>query len=392
MRSIPFLLAAFLQDTALALVFAALPFRATELGAGPVSLGLLPTLYAAGYMVSASLGGRVSDRVPRLALVRRAGLAFSVVAASLAFAGRLGFLFALLPLAGLALGFYWSPLQAALADEARPDDLSRSIGRFNVAWCLGKGSGIVFGGLLTAAFSPVAVLSCAALPGVLIAFVLMRFRSSSSPAAEAAVPAAASRDVASAIASRPPRFSSAFLRLAWMTNALAYGVVGTVNMHAPRLLREQGGGPAEFGLVFGAVFLVQTLTFAAHGRRATGPRALLASLALAVVGLGLFVGTTSLGGRLVATLPLGLAIGLAYHASLQASLDRATGRGRAAGWHETILGAGSSTLPLLGGAAASITGRATAPFAVALGVVATGAAIAATLRGGRRVPAEASRD
>ena len=115
MRSIPFLLAAFLQDTALALVFAALPFRATELGAGPVSLGLLPTLYAAGYMLSASLGGRVSDRVPRLALVRRAGLAFSVVAASLAFADRLGVLFALLPLAGLALGFYWSPLQAALA-------------------------------------------------------------------------------------------------------------------------------------------------------------------------------------------------------------------------------------------------------------------------------------
>ncbi|MCA9753388.1 MAG: MFS transporter [Gemmatimonadetes bacterium] len=385
MRSIPFLLAAFLQDTALALVFAALPFRATELGAGPVSLGLLPTLYAAGYMLSASLGGRVSDRVPRLALVRRAGLAFSVVAASLAFADRLGVLFALLPLAGLALGFYWSPLQAALADEAPAEDLSRSIGRFNVAWCLGKGSGIVFGGLLTAAFSPVAVLSCAAVPGVLIALVLARHRSSSEPAV-------ASRDVASAFASRPPRFSATFLRLAWMTNALAYGVVGTVNMHAPRLLREQGGGPAEFGLVFGAVFLVQTLTFAAHGRRATGPRALLASLALAVVGLCVFVGSTSLGGRLLATLPLGLAIGLAYHASLQASLDRATGRGRAAGWHETILGAGSSTLPLLGGAAASITGRAAAPFGVALGVVATGAAIAATLRGGRRVPAEESRD
>ena len=68
--------AAFLTDSALYLAFAALPFRAIELGAGPSRLGILPTLYAGAYMSCASVAGRLSDRMPRLALARVACAVF----------------------------------------------------------------------------------------------------------------------------------------------------------------------------------------------------------------------------------------------------------------------------------------------------------------------------
>ena len=61
-------------------------------------------------------------------------------------------------------------------------------------------------------------------------------------------------------------------------------------------------------------------------------------------------------------------------------LDRTSGRGRAAGLHEMILGAGSSSLPLAGGAVAALTGSLAAPFWLAIGVLFAGlAAVRITL-------------
>ena len=383
MRTRRLFAAAFLNDTALYLAFAALPFRAIELGAGPVALGVIPTLYAGAYMLSASAGGRVSDRVPRLALARRASLVFAAGASLLGFATSLPMLFVVLPVLGLALGFYWSPLQAALSDRTPSALLPRAVGRFNVSWSLGKGTGIVLGGILTDALSAEAVLWIAGAPAVLTALLL--------PRGEAAAPASDERDGDPAAARREPP-TETFVRLAWMANALAYGVVGTVNMHAPPLLLERGESASAFGILFGAVFAVQTVTFAVHSRHHTGPRAVVASLVLATVGLGVFLASPSFLIALAAAVPLGVATGLAYQASLQASLDRAHGRGRAAGLHETLLGAGSSSVPLAGGAAAAATGRLAAPFEVAAGIVALGLFSALALRGGRRAAGPASRD
>jgi predicted MFS family arabinose efflux permease len=373
MRAWSLFVAAFLNDTALYLAFAALPFRAMELGAGPVALGALPTLYAGAYMFSAALGGRVSDRVPRLALARRASVVFAVGAMLLGRAPSLPWLLAGLPILGLALGFYWSPLQAALADRTPSSDLARAIGTFNVSWSLGKGLGIVLGGLLTDVLVARQVLLIAALPAIGTALLLPRGDAPSPPE--------------EAVAAEPPvarRSRETFVRLAWMANALAYGVVGTVNMHAPRLLQSVGLGPSAFGLLFGAVFLVQMATFALHTRHRTGPRALLASLLLATSGLAVLVTAPGFPVRLLAALPLGIATGLAYQASLDASLDRARGRGRAAGLHETLLGAGSSTIPLLGGLAASASGSLVAPFVLALALAATGLLTVLAFRGGAR--------
>ncbi|MGQ0721657.1 MAG: MFS transporter [Candidatus Eiseniibacteriota bacterium] len=352
MPGVPRLLAAaFLTDASLYLAFAALPFRAIDLGAGPAQLGILPTLYAGAYMFSASFGGRLSDRVPRLVLARRALLLFSAGCLALALAPGSAALYASLPLLGAALGFFWSPLQAAVSDRCPVESLPRAVAAFNISWSLGKGTGLVLGGLLTEALRPEVALLVAALPPLLTFAVLPR----SEPAT---VPAHAPPPGAHA-------HSPAFLPLAWITNALAFGTASTLNMHAPRLLLDRGAGPTAFGVMLGSVFVVQTATFALLARRRPSPPSLFTAYAFALAGLALFVAAVGSPFRLVAALPLGAAFGLAYQASIQASLDRPSGRGRAAGWHETILGAGSSSLPLLGGLVAAAHQDLAAPFVVA---------------------------
>ena len=76
---------------------------------------------------------------------------------------------------------------------------------------------------------------------------------------------------------------------------------------APPLLLERGESASAFGILFGAVFAVQTATFAVHSRHHTGPRAVVASLVLATVGLGIFLASPSFLIALAAAVPLGVA-------------------------------------------------------------------------------------
>lgn len=178
-----------------------------------------------------------------------------------------------------------------------------------------------------------------------------------------------------------------FLLLAWLTNAVAFGTVSTLNVHAPKLLLARDAGPAAFGVLLGAIFIVQTATFALLGRHRPGPGTLRAAYGLGLAGLVAFLTTAGSAARLVAAVPLGVAFGLAYHASIHASLDRPAGRGRAAGMHEALLGAGSSSLPLLGGALAAVAGRLTAPFVLAAALLGAGLLLTASRRAMRSRPA-----
>jgi hypothetical protein len=272
---------------------------------------------------------------------------------------------------GLGLGFFWSPLQAAVADRTAPGGLSAAISSFNVSWSLGKGTGLLVGGALTEALDPRTVLLVAGFPVLINLVLLPRGRGLAGEAAA----------VDSSPPSPPPE--PGLLGRAWLANALAFGTAGTLNMHAPGYLLARGAGPAAFGAMLGAVFLVQTLTFVAQRKMRPSRGTLVGACAAAVGGLGLFVLTSGHALRVLAALPLGVAFGTAYHASIHASLDRREGRGRAAGLHEALLGAGSSSLPLLGGAAAA-AGSLAAPFGVAAAALAVGLAIIGPGRGSAR--------
>lgn len=351
-RSLPLFAAAFLNDAALYLIFAALPFRAIELGAGPLGLGTLPTLYAGAYMLSAAQAGRLSDRFSRLSLARVGCVCFALGTIGLAAVPSLPILYLVTPALGLAMGLFWSPIQAALSDRVAASALPRAISGFNMAWSLGKGTGLVVGGLLIDLAAPRAVFLVAAVPVLLTAIVLPR---------KAVKPVDGDEAVGSA-----SRLTDRQVRVAWVTNAIAFGLVGTVNMHAPRFLLDLGSRASDFGLLLGAVFAVQTLTFLGLARHRPGRWASPLALVCGLAAILLFLYAPGSGWRLLAAVPFGLGTGIAYDASLHASLHRPSGRGRAAGLHEMVLGGGSSSLPLLAGWAARGTGSLSAPFQVSV--------------------------
>lgn len=373
--------ASFLVDFSHYLVFGALPFQAIRLGAGPFELGLLPSLYAATYAAASMLAGRLSDGVGRHSLVRAGILVFALAAAALGFAKSLGMLLLLVPATGAALGFFWSPAQAALSDAVEPARLGRALARFNVAWSAGKCAGFFAAGAITASSRPEFSVFAGIAPLVAALALLPRAvrvpREARRASAAARLPVAPLEDPSAPEHAPEPRFarsSRRFVLLAWGANAIAYGVSSTLNVHAPALLERRGGTALDFGVYLGLVFASQTASFAFAGHRPPSGGAIAASHALGFAALAIFLFAPGQLGLVISAALLGLALALAYEASLHASLHRDAGRGFAAGIHEAVLAAGSSLVPLVGGAVAASGGGAAAPFHVCLALLFAAAA------------------
>ena len=357
--------AAFLVDFAHYLVFGAIPFQAIRLGANPFVLGLIPSLFAVTYVAASMLAGRFSDGASRLALVRNGTWFFLLVTIAIAFASRIEVLLALIPFTGIALGLFWPPAQAAISDDTKPEQLSRALAEFNVAWTSGKGLGFFFAGIITEAVRPEAAVLAGAVPLAAALFVIPR---RAAPPAERIAPAG----------SPPPRSSRNLLALAWAANAVAYGLSSTFHVHAPVLLVDRGENAFDFGAFLGIVFAVQAICFAALARRTPSFRDLAAAHATGILSLVIFLYVPGFLGEVASAIPLGISLALAYHASLHASLHRERGRGLAAGIHEGVIGVGSSLIPLAGGMLAA-RGNLNAPFALCLIFVCAGLAATAVL-------------
>ncbi len=354
----------FLVDLAHYLVFGAIPFQAIRLGADPFALGLVPALYAVTYVIASMAAGRLSDRMSRLALVRAGVVLCAIASVAIAATDRLGVLLALVPLAGLALGLFWSPVQAAVSDAATARGLSGALGAFNVSWSAGKGLGFLLAGVITQSTRAEIAVAAGVVPLLVSLAILPRGPEPHARAAPSDAPAVPWR----------------FVLLAWLGNALAYGVSGTLNVHAPAFLVARGEGALGFGVFLGVVFAVQTATFAWTIRRVPSTGTLAGAHAAGIVALAIFLAVPGPVGALASALPLGFGLALAYQASLYASLHREMGRGSAAGIHESVLAIGSSIVPLLGGAIAASSGSLAAPFIVCLALLAAALAASAAAR------------
>ena len=119
------------------------------------------------------------------------------------------------------------------------------------------------------------------------------------------------------------------------------------------------------GIYLFLIFMMQTATFFFLSRFGTWRfrrwplYALQAGMGAAVV-LVSFTGFFPL--VLLSSIPLGMGLGLAYHASITYSLASSAGRGERAGIHESLLGAGNLTIPLTGGLLASAFGDLRIPY------------------------------
>ncbi len=372
-------LAALLTDLGLYLLMLSLPYRVLEHGGSSAVLGSVPLLYAGPYAVVALVAGRFSDRWPRRAPIRF-GLGLAAIAAvALHLVRPLGAALALVPLVGVGLGFFWPSLQAGFSELREGRDLDRLTRLFNISWSVGKGTGLLAGGLLLARIGTegLALLSAVAWVGAALSVPWLR-----RPGDHAAALQEDPR--------RPPDTrQSAFLRSAWLANGIAFGVAATLNHHLPPLLNGRGIGADRFGIFLGGVFFSQTVVFLFLAPRPgwryrAAPLLGIQALVLSAILIAPFAPSWPL---LLALAPLfGLGLGFAYQSSLYYSLHARTGRGRQAGVHEAALGIASATIPVLGGVLATLSGRPVLPFVMAAGAVAL-SLIYATAELGFRRPA-----
>ncbi|MBD3221839.1 MFS transporter [bacterium] len=335
------------MDGGFFLIMAAMPFKVLALGGGSVALGTIAAVGAASYIVAAPTIGRLSDRVPRR-LLSTAG-AFSLVACAVAawLVPWLEVLIGLQVLMGLGKALYWPPVQATIGDRTPPADQGVVLGRFNLAWSTGKSLGFVVGGLLlsTAGFQATYLTGAGCVIAAALTLPRERGPQTGAPGDEPTGPATAPLPAA-------PAQPAALLAMSWLANTAAYGSFGILTYHLPQFFEHRGWQADLYGWYLGAILGSQTLLFWVLGRlnrvRWTEARLWVPQLghlaALVILPwLGGFAG-------LILTAPLvGLGCGVAYQASITASLQNPATRGQRAGIHEGLIGAGGFLPPLIAG-------------------------------------------
>ncbi|MCK4547425.1 MAG: MFS transporter [Candidatus Eisenbacteria sp.] len=360
-------LAAFITDFSLYLVWTAIPFKAVGLGASPAVLGLMPAVASSTYVLTTAFAGRLSDRVSRLLLARLGCLLYVAGCLLVMQARTIGEILPFLPLIGLGMGFFWPPIQAAVADEGKLKFLERNIGLFNIMWSSGKALGFLLAGVLYAMFGPgpIFILASAVMLGM-VALIPGTRR------------AEVEEEDSGGYERVSPRDLLAFMRMAWVANAVAFGVGHTMNTQYPKLMVEIGLDSRSFGIYLAAIFVVQTAVFVLlRSYRGWRFRRLPAYAVHFAMGLAVVLVSFAKPFPLIllSAIPLGLGLGLAYHASITYSLAGHGGRGRRAGIHESLLGAGNLLIPFIGGLLASGVGDLRVPYWFC-GVVIAGSLIA----------------
>jgi len=349
-------LAGFAVDYALYVAFVAVPFKAISLGATPLHLGTLPAVSSGFYVASALSFGKLSDRVSRLSLGRLGCGIFALGCVLLRLCPSIYWMMAAMPLLGIGLGMFWPPIQAAIADGSGADTLERNLGTFNVWWSLGKGLAFLTGAFLVnwKGFPVAFYLSAAMASGMTLGLPRGRKVAPGGPRT---------------VVSSQREDARSFLLMGWTGNALAFGIASTLNHHLPKLLKETGYGERRFGVILGAVFAVQSLSFLflrANARWKYKKELFYATELAMGLSIWLLARTETISAVLFLGGLLGIGLGLMYYSSIFYSLHTDVGRGRNTGIHEAILGAGNLLVPFLGGLMATAFSNLEAPYVVCL--------------------------
>jgi predicted MFS family arabinose efflux permease len=144
------------------------PLRLDELGFSALAIGAL-WLVTAGLEATANpLVGRVTDRVGRIGPMTVLALVSALAVACLPWPEQAAVLAALVVIASMTFGSFWTPAMALLSDEAEARGLeyAYAFALINVAWAPGQALGAVGGGALAQRTSdtvPYLMLACASL-------------------------------------------------------------------------------------------------------------------------------------------------------------------------------------------------------------------------------------
>ncbi len=143
-------LTVFIDLTGFGIILPLLPFWAEHLGAGPVEVGLILTLYALAQLIFTPLLGTLSDRYGRRPVIIGSLLIEALGFALTALAGSLPLLFAARFIGGIGASNIGSA-QAVVADTTPPEGRARGMGLIGAAIGMGFVVGPAIGGVLAGA-------------------------------------------------------------------------------------------------------------------------------------------------------------------------------------------------------------------------------------------------
>ncbi len=128
------------------------PLTLDDAGFGAFAIGLVFLGSGLAETVANPLLGQFSDRRGRLLPIRLALAASVLVAAAFAFASRPALVVALVALAAISFGGFYTPGMALVSDRAESIGLAQGLGFgiMNTAWALGNMTGPVAGGAVAA--------------------------------------------------------------------------------------------------------------------------------------------------------------------------------------------------------------------------------------------------
>ena len=340
-----------LMDFVYAFVVGATAVYAVELGATPVQLGILGAVGPGTYALSCLAGGLLSDRLSR----KRLSLAASLVAAAsclgLALASELWHLLLYFSLFNGILGFYWPPLQSLLADSSHRRNLTATLGSFCIFWSSGFIIGHLICGYLTE-ISAVLPFSWAALIGLLILAV------NSTLSEDEGAKKSGSQDYLSRQGSKETLLWRRFLLSGWVANFTLVFMFGAIKMLFPKFaLDDVQMGRGTLGLMLallhGGQFAMFVLVKYWHAWQYN--RLIYLVLQLTVLPGTLLLGLCgNLYGFALATFLIGCCAGFTYTASIYYSTSRPPEAGTRTGVHESFIGFGLMSGPLVGGYVAAI--------------------------------------
>jgi MFS family permease len=353
----------FIIDVGAACVILGSQFRAIELQAPPLLLGLLGT---ATFLVSVAMnvvGGHLSDRLGRRMV--------TLLSCGVCIVGWFGLLtvqtiwqlLALSTLSGIGLGLLWPPVEAWLADLCgdNPRLLKRNIGLFNMAWTLGLVVGPLVAGPAWEAWGERLFL----LPGALaIVSLILTLLTPPAPHSEHSVPPPDHVH---------PESVRVFMFMAWCGVFAGAFARGLLNAMFPRVGVDLGYSHTLIGrLIFvlaAAMFVSFTITRISSRWQYRLPL-LIASVFLSIFAMLLGAVADNPWWFALSFAVAGGALGLTYVSGITYVLHAgAEGRGKRLGVHEAMMGSGLIFGPLCGGLAGQYLNL-RAPFLVAAGVFA----------------------
>ncbi|MGI9602306.1 MAG: MFS transporter [Acidimicrobiales bacterium] len=330
-----------------------LALYAEDFGASPTTIGFLVATFALAQLITAPIGGRLSDRFGRKPVILFSLLGTAVGSLITGLAGAVWVLFLGRAVDGLS-GASVTVSQAAITDIVAPQDRARLLGLLSAAFGFGFAAGPAIGGLAASvggARAPFFVAAGLATVNAIVAW----FRLPETLPAEKRVSSGSSTEAKPKI-----DWQRELVRLfgVALVASTAFAMFTTT---IPLLLERRAGlDEGGVGLVFAGVGvgIMLASTFAVGPGVATfGPRGVVrVGLMLNIAGLAI-LGPDWVWGAIISSTAL-LILGQSFQTGPQSALvSNAVGpqvRGSAMGVNQASVGVGRVVGPIAGGALFSI--------------------------------------